>query len=59
MASKRTFNPKAALESARRGELKGVALRRAIMVADEFGNVELVQQLTALVSPKKRSTPSA
>lgn len=57
--AKRTFNPKAALESAQRGELKGPALRRVIKVADEFGNVELVQQLTALAAPKKRTTPAA
>lgn len=57
--AKRTFNPKAVLESAQRGELKGTALRRMIKIADEFGNVELVQQLMVLAAPKKRSKAAA
>lgn len=45
MKAKRTFRPQEALADARAGRLTGAALRKAIATAEEFGNVQVAEQL--------------
>jgi hypothetical protein len=60
VARRRTFNPQSTLEAARSGELTGVALRKAIKIADEFGNADLVAQLrVSLVQPASFAADAA
>jgi hypothetical protein len=49
MKSKRTFNPRLAIEAARCGELSGDALRRTIQIAIDFGNTDAAGELQLYV----------
>lgn len=49
MKAKRTFKPQQVLAEARAGRLTGAGLRKAIVVAEEFGNVQVAEQLRLCV----------
>jgi hypothetical protein len=56
MKAKRVFRPDVILAAARAGELNRSALRKAIEVAEEFGNVAAAEQLRAYL-PKGKAIP--
>lgn len=47
MKAKRVFRPREVLAAARAGKLTRTALRRALEMAEEFGNEETAQHLRA------------
>jgi hypothetical protein len=56
MKAKRIFRPQIILAAAQAGELNPGALRKAIEVAEEFGNVAAAEQLRAYL-PRAKTTP--
>ena len=58
MKATRVFRPQVILAAARAGELNPAALRRAIKIAEEFGNVDAAEQLRAYL-PRVKVVPGA
>jgi hypothetical protein len=58
MKSKRIFVAADVLEAAKSGALTGAALRKAVLVAEEFGNAKVADELRQYLVSRKRLVPA-